>query len=82
MWKFANKLSVNLIISLGVGLLAALVGSFAVLSFVLPADFWVGSSNISGQNQELLKTTLGVKAYGRLEIFKFLDSALPSAVGI
>ncbi|MFH1194029.1 MAG: S1C family serine protease [bacterium] len=82
MWKFANKLSVNLIISLAIGLLAALVGSFAVLSFVLPADFWVGSSNISGQNQELLKTTLGVKAYGRLEIFKFLDSTLPSAVGI
>lgn len=82
MWKFANKLSANIIISLGIGLLAALVGSFAVLSFVLPADFWVGSSNIFGQNQELIKTALGVKTYGRLEIFKFLDSALPSSAGI
>jgi len=82
MWKFANKLSINFIISLGVGLLAALVGSFAVLSFILPSDFWLGSNNVSGQSQEILKTALGVKTYGRLEVFKFLDSTLPSVAGI
>ncbi len=80
--KIGEKVSKNFIISLGAGLLAALIGSFAVLSFVLPADYWLGSNNVSVNNQQLLKMSLGVKAYGGLEVFKFLDSTLPSSAGI
>ncbi len=80
--NIGEKVSKNFIISLGVGLLAALIGSFAVISFVLPADYWLGSNNLSANNQQLLKMSLGVRAYGGLEVFKFLDSTLPMTAGI
>lgn len=80
--NLGEKVSKNFIFSLLIGLLASLIGSFAILSFILPADFWLGNNTISSQNEELLKTSLGVKAYGRLEVFKFLDSTLPSVASI
>ncbi len=80
--NIGEKISVNFIICLGLGLLAALIGSFAIISFVLPADYWLGSNNVSGNNQQFLKTSLGIKAYGGLEVFKFLDSTLPSSAWI
>lgn len=79
--NIGQKVSKEFIFSLGLGLLAALIGSFAVISFVLPAEYW-GGGNLATQNSELLKTSLGVKAYGRLEIFEFLDKALPSAAAV
>lgn len=79
--NIGQKVSKEFIFSLGLGLLAALIGSFAVISFVLPAEYW-GGGNLAVQNSELLKTSLGIKAYGSLEIFEFLDKALPSTAEI
>ncbi|MFA5133882.1 MAG: PDZ domain-containing protein [Patescibacteria group bacterium] len=77
-----EKIPKTILLSVIFGLLSSLVGSFTILSFVLPADYWLGSNNISSQNEELLKASLGVKAYGGLEVFKFLDSTLPTVAGI
>ena len=77
-----EKMSKTIIVSVIFGLLTSIIGSFAILSFFMPADFWLGGKNISNQNQDLLKAALGVKAYGRLEVFEFLDSTLPSVAGI
>lgn len=78
--NLGQKISKEFILCLGLGLLAAIIGSFAVISFVMPAEYWGGG--ISANNQQLLKMSLGIKAYGGLEVFKFLDSALPSSAGI
>lgn len=78
--NLGQKVSKEFIFSLGLGLLAALIGSFAVVSFVMPAEYWGG--NLAVRDNELLKTSLGVKAYGKLEVFEFLDKALPSATAV
>lgn len=80
--NIGEKGSKNFIISSGLGLLAALIGSFAVISFVMPAEYWGGSSSVASQNKEFLKTSLGIKAYGHLEVFEFLDKALPSVAAV
>lgn len=80
--NLGQKVSANFIISLGLGLLTAIIGSFAVISFVMPAEYWGGGQSSASQNKEFLKTSLGIKAYGRLEVFQFLDKALPSVAAV
>lgn len=70
------------VISAVFGLLAALVGTFAGISFLLPGKFFMKGVDMESQNQQFIKTSLGIKAYGRLEVFEFLDKALPSVAGI
>lgn len=80
--NLGQKISKEFVLCLGLGLLAAVIGSFAVISFVMPAEYWGGGTSIASQNKEFLKTSLGIKAYGRLEVFQFLDKALPSVAAI
>jgi serine protease Do len=61
-----------------IGVVAAAVGILITVGFFMPTTFFVKNADLENQNQEFLKTSLGIKAYGRLEIFEFLDKALPS----
>ena len=70
------------IVSTVFGLLAALVGTLVFIGIFMPGKFFVKGVDIESQNQEFLKTSLGIKAYARLEVFEFLDKALPSVAGI
>ncbi|PIR67033.1 MAG: hypothetical protein COU51_00740 [Parcubacteria group bacterium CG10_big_fil_rev_8_21_14_0_10_36_14] len=82
MKKLGEKITKPVIISSIFGLLAAMVGTFSIISFYVPGGIFIGNVDTENQTQELLKTSLGIKAYGRLELFEFLDKALPSVVGI
>lgn len=75
-WQFKN-----IIAALAMGIVAAALGALIVLGFFMPSGFFDGGGAID-QNQDFLKTSLGIKAYGKLEVFEFFDKALPSAAGI
>ncbi|MBU1179680.1 S1C family serine protease [Patescibacteria group bacterium] len=70
------------VVSTAFGLLAALVGTFVFIGIFMPGKLFMRGVDIESQNQEFLKTSLGIKAYARLEVFEFLDKALPSVAGI
>jgi S1-C subfamily serine protease len=72
----------NTLIAIGFGLVAAAIGVLVVLGFFMPAGFFVKNVDVENQNQEFLKTSLGIKAYGKLEIFEFLDKSLPSVAAV
>ncbi|MBU4421595.1 S1C family serine protease [Candidatus Parcubacteria bacterium] len=82
MKKIGEKITKPVILSSIFGLLAAMVGTFAIISFYMPGGIFEKNIDTENQTQELLKTSLGIKAYGRLEVFEFLDKALPSVAGI
>lgn len=72
--KKSDRQFIRIIIASTVfGLLAALVGTFFINSLSL-----IKSYDIESQNQEFLKTSLGIKAFKKLEVFEFLDKALPA----
>lgn len=72
----------NILIIVGAGFVAAIIGLLVIFGFLVPADFFIKNIDVENQNQEFLKTSLGIKAYGKLEIFEFLDKALPSVAVI
>jgi len=80
--QISEKITKTLLISVTFGLLSAFVGIFFIFSFFAPTEFFTERLNIDSQNQEFLKTSLGIKAYGRLEVFEFLDKSLPAIAGI
>jgi len=77
-----EKITKTLVVSVIFGLLSSFVGTFFIFSFFAPTELFTEKLNIESQNQEFLKTSLGIKAYGRLEVFEFLDKSLPAVATI
>lgn len=65
-----------------VGSAVAILGGLILWGFITSINFFPASNNFAGEEQALLKTSLGARAYGKLEVFQFLDKASPSVAAI
>lgn len=82
MKKIKETITKPVVLSVIFGLSSALVGTIMMISFFMPGSIFLKNFGTEEQTQEFLKTSLGIKAYGRLEVFKFIDESLPSVASI